>query len=74
MNQHIRLLTLLFTLSMFPGYSGEAKALARHKQSHRVEKLSGAAHRHLAAGKIRGHVTHVVATRRPLHCLAILRW
>jgi soluble lytic murein transglycosylase len=64
MNQHFRLLTCFLTLSAFIGFSGETKALARHKQSHRAEKAAGAQRHHLAVRKKRGHVRHVAATRR----------
>jgi soluble lytic murein transglycosylase len=71
MNQPFRLLTCFFTVTMLLGFSGEAFALARHKQSQRAEKATAAAHHRLTVKKLavhkkRGHVTHVVASQRKL--------
>jgi soluble lytic murein transglycosylase len=59
MNQQFRLLTFFLTLAMFLTFSIEGRALARHKQNHRAEKVSGAKHHRAALLKKRGHVRHV---------------
>ena len=65
MNQQFRLLTFFMTLAMFLAFSIEGKALPRHKQNHRAEKVSGAKHHGAAVLKKRGHVRHV-ANRKPV--------
>src|SRR5436305_14003647 len=65
MNQQFRLLTFFLTLGMFLAFSIEGKALPRHKQNHRAEKVSGAKHHRAAVVRKRGHVRHV-ANRKPV--------
>jgi soluble lytic murein transglycosylase len=75
MTWHFRLLTCFVTLAMFFSFSLEARALARHKQNPRAEKVvTKAKHQRVAALKKRAHVPHSVARRKlalssdlPLH-------
>src|SRR5215208_3697529 len=67
MTWHFRLLTCFVTLAMFFSLSVEARALARHKQNARAEKVvTRAKHHRVAVLKKRAHVPHAVAARRKL--------
>jgi soluble lytic murein transglycosylase len=64
MNRHFRLLTCLLTLTTMLGFSGEATAVARHKQTQRAQKATAAPHHRMAVRKKHGRVTRVAATPR----------
>jgi soluble lytic murein transglycosylase len=67
MNQRFRPLTCFLTLAILVAFSGDARALARHKQTRHAEKAHearGARHHRNAGLKERGHVAPVEAARR----------